>query len=234
MNANPAPQEISTVRWRSSSSGTIGCRPRAWARTNTAAAPTVSRAAAQTWGAANPAEPASIAANVSAPIARTALICPVTSKGTARPGERAAKASSSHAATPTGRLMKKIVRQLIRLAAPPATGPAAEATAPPFDRIGVRLADQRQAVGHHPGRPGTLHQAGGDQGGQAGGQPARGGSGHEHHQAQGERPARADLIGERTSRQQQGCEHQGVAVDDPLRDRHPTAQVGPDGGQGDI
>ncbi len=47
-------------------------------------------------------------------------------------GERCVRANRTSATTPTGKLTKKINRQLATVSRPPSTGPEQEATAPPI------------------------------------------------------------------------------------------------------
>ena len=66
--------------------------------------------------------------------------CPTQSKGAGRDGERQTFVSRYSATSPTGKLMKKIMRQLSNVRKPPTTGPADEATAAPSDQIAIARA----------------------------------------------------------------------------------------------
>lgn len=118
----------------------MGCLPRAWDVRNTISARTARPSAISTLGAPKPSAPASITPYVSPLMATTAAICPVPSSGASRRGERAILVNSSSATRPTGRLTKKIARQLSRVRKPPSTGPAAEATAPPIAQTAMAQA----------------------------------------------------------------------------------------------
>src|SRR5437879_11016027 len=96
--------------------------------------------------------------------------CPTQSKGAGRDGERPTFVSRYSATSPTGKLMKKTMRQLSSVRKPPTTGPADEATAAPSDQIAIARArclaleyDSRIRASdagwqHHRGA-GTLRQA---------------------------------------------------------------------------
>ena len=100
--------------------------------------------------------------------------------------------------------------------------------------VGKHMGNQRQRAGHQRCGAGALDQARDDQRGQGG----RAGTGcaaqPEDAQADQEPGAQAEAVGQRPGRQQQRRERQGVTVDDPLRRRQRTAEVGADRPQRDV
>src|SRR5438128_11301747 len=140
VNVKPTDTETATGRERNNSSGTIGWAPRASATRNAITASVATPSAARTDGAPKPSAPPSIRPYVSAPMPTIAEHCPTQSKGAGRDGERPTFVSRYSATSPTGKLMKKIMRQLSNVRKPPTTGPADEATAAPSDQIAIARA----------------------------------------------------------------------------------------------
>jgi hypothetical protein len=110
-----------------------------------------------------------------------------------------------------------------------AQGPDADPSGP-SSRLVVGMPDQRHGRGHRDRRGRTLHETRGHEDGDGGRQRARGGREHEDRDADAEGRTRAPAVGQRSGRQQQCGEHQGVAVHDPLQPGQRAAQIGPDRG----
>jgi hypothetical protein len=147
LTANPITTHTVTVRERNSVSGTIGWVARRSAAANAAIAAADSSRQPSTTGRPNPLAPPSMTPKVSAPSATIAVTWPAGSSGAARRGDRGARVSRASVARPTGRLRKKIARQLAAVVrTPPTTGPPAIATVPPTAHTAMALTRRAGSV----------------------------------------------------------------------------------------
>ena len=229
------------LRLRNNSSGTIGFAACPLAdeergRTTTAR----ERTRSSTKGEVKPRSPASMAPNVSPPMASDSGDEPDRFERRPRGGGRAGCGWRERwRRIPTGMLMRKISRHETTVSRPPRTGADDEAIAPPIAQIADRPVLAATGSGR-PGRSGPSTPASSlppPSPGRSGRRPAARGPGRDHTPPtrRRSRPTptmnarRAPTpIAERPRREQQRGEHQRVAVDDPLQPGDPAAEIGPD------
>ena len=176
-------------------------------------------------------------------IART---CPGTSNDRRRLGVSSACRRRSHPATrPIGTFAKKIARQPIDVTRmPPRTGPLARPipdTAPQTASARRRacgsanvcaIKASEQAINHAAPTPCATRAAIRKRNGVR--DRARCACHDEDGEPDDEASANPDSVGQRTGEQKQRRECDGVSIDDPLRDRGRTTEVGPDRTEGNV
>ena len=155
-----------------------------------------------------------------------------------------ARTATTTVTAATGRLIRKIHRQLAySTRKPPRNGPIAEAMPPSphprADRLRPvprheRTLDHREAAGCQERGAGALEDAGRDQDGRVRGQSAQQGGEREPHGADHEDPTPAVAVAERAAQQDQAGQREQVAVGDPLQLRQRGVEVLADRVQGDV
>jgi hypothetical protein len=136
--------------------------------------------------------------------------------------------------------MKKIARQpTVAIKAPPASGPAASATAPaavhrpiPRARSSVvvrRVRDERQRTRHERRCANALHHAQRDQGADRGSKCATDRGNAEKRESGEKRSLCADAVTKRSAGKQRARKRDRVRVDDPGDRRGPGMQLAADG-----
>jgi hypothetical protein len=136
------------TRWRRNSSGSIGCLPCRSASQNPAPAATPPASRPSVAGERQPAAPPVIRPAVSSPSAAAAATCPAWSSGTRCRGVSGTCARASQAlTTPTGTLIRKMLRQPnASISTPPTRGPAATEIAPAATQATVARSRSARAV----------------------------------------------------------------------------------------
>lgn len=128
---------------RNSSSGIIGCRPRAWIKRKAARLTPASTKLPITGTVPKPSVPPVMSPYINAAKATIAAAWPAQSNGVGRRGDLATAARSMSIAMQTGRLIPNTSRQSSVVRRPPTSGPTAPATAPPTAQIPRACARRR-------------------------------------------------------------------------------------------
>ena len=181
------------------------------------------------------------------PSATAARTAPPTSKCSGASGSRVSgtqRCAITTVSAARGRLIRKIQRQEAYCTrAPPTNGPIAAATLaeprPRADGTGPALGlertlDHGQAAGRQHRGADALQDAGQDQHGGAGGDPAQQRREREPDRADDEDAPAAVPVAERAAQQDQRRHGQQVAVADPLQLGQVRVEVATDGAQGDV